>query len=98
MPHARKTDPQTSHDAAESVVDISKTQFIIRALLSKPATDEELIARYRAIEPNSQGVVPRASDSGIRSRRAELHKLGQVVPVGYSTTKSGRKSIVWEAA
>ena len=98
MPHARTTDPATSHDAAESVMDVTRTQFIIRALLTSPATDEELVKRYLENQPHSNGVIPKASPSGIRSRRAELYKLGLVVPVGYSLTESGRKAIVWEAA
>lgn len=102
MALARLTDPQTSHDAAASVKDITKTQNAILKLLSiTPMADEDLIHYYR--QQISMGAdsydFPRASESGIRSRRAELVKAGKVVDTGQrQKLASGRHAIVWAAA
>ena len=98
MAHARTTDPWTSHEAAESVKNVTKTQTIILGILTLPQTDEQLVESYQAMHRNYPEIVPKASASGIRSRRAELFQRELVVPVGYSFTESNRKAIVWEAA
>jgi hypothetical protein len=98
MPQARATDPTTSHEAAASVKNLSRTQSGILGILRQPCTDELLIARYQNMVRLMPELFPRASDSGIRSRRAELFKLGLVEPVGYSKTKSNRKTIIWSKA
>lgn len=94
MPKARKTDPQTSHDAAESVENVTATQqFVLRAL-RRPRNDAQLIEAYRSYK-----TAPRASESGIRSRRAELVDAGYVRDSGKRVKMpSGRSSIVWEKA
>jgi hypothetical protein len=66
--------------------------------LEIPQTDEELVANYTNLRKQHPDIVPRASASGIRSRRAELFQMERVVPVGYSLTESGRRAIVWERA
>lgn len=94
MPAARKNDPITSHEAAQSVAQITKTQDFILMILETPATDEMLISRYRSTRH-----APEASDSGIRTRRAELVRKGLVVDTGErGFTQSGRQSIVWGLA
>jgi len=98
MPRARTTDPQTSHEAAASVKDVTPTQTIILSLLRVAQTDEELVTNYNNLRKQHPDIVPRASQSGIRSRRAELFQMDRVVPVGYAVTESNRKAIVWEAA
>lgn len=92
MPKARKTDPKTSHEAAKSVVRVTETQLIILQLLRKPMTDQELVAAYTKLMPYT---APPASESGIRSRRAELVDFGLVEAKGESKTLFGRKCIVW---
>lgn len=98
MRFARRTDPKTSHDAAASVDEIkaTDTQRAILAILKVPMTDVDLVFTYGVAFIN--GRAPRASESGIRSRRAELADRGLVVPVGYETLASGRKAIVWTTA
>jgi hypothetical protein len=92
MPHARKTDPHTSHEAAASVENITETQkFILKALV-RPRTDGQLIEAYRKFK-----FAPQASESGIRSRRAELARDGLVEVVGEVRLPSGRRSRVWKA-
>ena len=91
MPKARRTDPQTSHDAAESVERVTDTQLYILQALRRPRTDIQLIEAYRAI-----GKAPQASESGIRTRRAELVRKGLVVDAGIKQVlPSGRMAIVW---
>jgi hypothetical protein len=92
MPRARNTDPHTSHEAAASVVMVTETQLIILRLLGKRMSDQQLVSAYRKLMPFK---APLASESGIRSRRAELVELGLVEAKGESKTLFGRKCIVW---
>jgi len=98
MPGARATDPTTSHEAAASVKNLSRTQSGILGILKTPMTDEQLIVRYQRMCLSLPELFPRASDSGIRSRRAELFKLGLIEPIGYGKSNSGRKAIIWSKA
>lgn len=95
MPHARLTDPNTSHSAASSVQNITETQQAILQLLTlHPMTDQELVRWYQ-----NQLIAPRASESGIRSRRAELVEQGLVKDTGErKKLESGRSAVVWTAA
>ena len=95
MPHARYTDPSTSHAAASSVQNITETQQAILQLLTlHPMTDQELVPWYQ-----NQLIAPRASESGIRSRRAELVEQGLVKDTGArKKLESGRSAVVWTAA
>ena len=93
MPNARKTDPHTSHEAAASVVEVTETQLAIFGLLKKPMTDQDLVVAYGKLVLSRKA--PMASESGIRSRRAELVELELVERKGESKTWSGRKCIVW---
>lgn len=93
MPHARTTDPQTSHDAARSVTNISPLKQVITELLDTPMTDPELFVRigYRYSAP--------VTESGVRSRRAELVRDGRVKDTGSrQKLESGRSAIVWGLA
>lgn len=93
MAKARLTDPQTSHEAAESVRRINETHQVILLVLQTAMTDSELIARVHA----QYGLI--ASESGIRSRRAELVARGFVEDTGARVKlPSGRNSIVWVRA
>lgn len=96
MANARNSDLFTSHEAAKSVKNISLTQQTILSLLKRPMADEELIHHYQV--RMRLGNAPRASDSGIRSRRAELVRLGLVIPVDVGRTVSNRKTLIWVAA
>lgn len=94
MARARNTDPSTSHEAAASVKDITKTQEFILQALVRPRTDIDLVEAY-----NNLKLAPRASESGIRSRRAELVRAGMIVDTGERRKlESGRKAIVWARA
>lgn len=91
-PRARRTDPKTSHDAAESVQDVTATQDYVLRALRKPRTDVELLEAYRNFKR-----APRASESGLRTRRSELVRQGLVRDSGRRVVlESGRAAIVWE--
>jgi hypothetical protein len=91
MARARNTDPVTSHLAAESVDQVTKTQEYILRVLRKPRHDVELVEAYSKYK-----TAPRASESGIRSRRAELVDRGLVIDTGRRVRlSSGRYAIVW---
>lgn len=100
MAIARLTDPETSHEAAASVENITATQTAILKLLGAFAmTDEQLVWHYeQQIRMGADARdFPRASASGIRSRRAELVRLGFVKDSGKRTKiASGRNAIIWE--
>jgi hypothetical protein len=91
--HARSTDPETSHDAADSVRNIRASQIAVLALfMAGPATDEQLAERAKARRL-------RISPSGLRSRRSELVRMGMVVDTGErERTYSNRRTIVWAAS
>lgn len=91
-PRARNTDPTTSHLAAASVSNITDTQFYVLKSLRRPADDTQLLERYRSFKK-----APFASDSGVRTRRAELVALGAVEDSGERVTlRSGRSATVWQ--
>jgi len=97
MARARATDPQTSHDAGDSVENITETQKRILGLLETAMCDAELLLAYGlAFEI---GIAPQASESGIRSRRAELVERGLVIHDGtFRLSPSGRRMMVWVSA
>lgn len=94
VPRARRGDPRTSHDAAESIsqeaVRVTQ-QKILELLADGPMSDTEIAKRY-AQHPDW----PRQSPSGLRTRRAELVDDGRVRDTGQKVRlPSGRMSIVW---
>ena len=98
--HARNTDPETSREAAESITGMNARQCAVLAVFKHPepslyASDERLIEAYR----KAWGDNYHQSDSGIRSRRAELVRKGLIADSGQRVkTASGRNSIVWRLA
>lgn len=99
--HARNTDPETSHEAAASLTSekIRASQRDVLNLLTAagPLTDEALVALYERFA--DQGQLVRQSPSGIRTRRKELERRGEVVATTVrAVLASGRRAIVWRAA
>lgn len=93
MAHARTTDPLTSHEAAASVQNEQTIRYWVLKLLDRPRTDVELVEVYGKMKR-----APRASESGIRSRRAELVADGLVQATGARVKlPSGRFANVWQA-
>jgi hypothetical protein len=90
MPHARTTDPETSHEAARSVSNITPLKHEILQRLMTPMTDTDL---YQLLTISSRLIV---TESGVRSRRAELVQAGLVVDTGQRVKlATGRNAIVW---
>ena len=95
---ARRTDPETSHAAAASLtVDgLRASQAAVLKFLQEggPMTDAALVEDY----PQHAEDMPRQSQSGLRSRRAELTAGGLVEDTGRRVRlESGRQAIVWQA-
>jgi hypothetical protein len=90
MPFARTTDPETSHEAAQSVTNITPLKQEILQRLMKPMTDTDL---YQLLRTNSRLIV---TESGVRSRRSELVQAGLVRDTGERVKlATGRNAIVW---
>lgn len=90
---ARSTDPQHSHDAAETVDSNRNRRLLLDFMrtLNLSYTDEEIRLWYRAKN------YPWQSDSGLRTRRRELVDRGLVVEDGEGVTASGRRCAKWKA-
>jgi hypothetical protein len=97
MPHARTTDPITSHLAADSISNgkLAKTQIlVVSCFAGGPLADFELVKMFQELYPAT------ASDSGIRTRRSELVDLGILADTGQRVKMplSKRLAIVWGLA
>ena len=93
---ARTTDPATSHEAAKKVTNTLRVQNIILSILwaRGPLTDPQIAEHY--YNRVADGSAPKASDSGLRTRRAELDKKGLVHPTGErEKLDTGRTATVW---
>jgi hypothetical protein len=98
-PRARRTDPSTSHAAAASAAPGQATAQagILHVLRTNgPLTDASLVDVYRRYA--RAGLLRPQSDSGIRSRRAELVADGQVCAAGRVRLPSGRHALLWACA
>ena len=99
----RRTDPETSVEAAQSVQDkIRESQAAVLLVLStyypEGCTDTELIIMYR-MQSMRLALLPRQSESGIRTRRKELVERGLVEDTGKrDILASGRRSIIWKVS
>jgi hypothetical protein len=90
---ARRADPETSHQAAETVA-VRENQVYVYQVLSQlgPSTDEWLVYCY----PQYMRDHPQ-SPSGIRTRRKELRDKGMVQWTGQKVRgKTNRLMRVWE--
>jgi hypothetical protein len=89
---ARRSDPHTSFEAAESLhpAYVRRSQQAVLRFLRDcgPMTDTALVDRY----PGD----PHQSASGLRTRRSELTAAGLVIDTGQRVRlRSGRRAIVW---
>jgi hypothetical protein len=100
LPHfrARRTDPATSHDAADSIdaetVADSKDEVLFLLTSFGPMADHELVERHeREVYLN---LYRHYSPQRLRTARRELVDAGRVeAGVGWTKTPSGRKAIIW---
>jgi hypothetical protein len=91
---ARRTDPETSHEAAESLSGLKLTEDQKAVLLSLkangPSCDQDI---FLNLTENSYRISP----SGARTRRKELCRLGNVEFSGhFAKLRSGRRSRIWK--
>lgn len=96
QPRARLTDPEESHDAAASVRDLTEKQGAILScleLVGRPLTDPEIRQIYER-DREAEGW-PQQTESGLRTRRNELVKLGLVVRSGKKRLETGRMASAW---
>jgi hypothetical protein len=92
--HARREDPETSHEAAASVtpesISIQKRNIISTLRKLQLASDRQIIRAYH------RDFGKRVSEQSIRSRRNELTKAGLIEWSGkFQTPPSGRRERLW---
>ena len=92
--YSRDTDPETSMEAAASITPetLRQSQAVVLDLFRRygPMTDKAMLIHAREHEEGSP-----QSDSGLRTRRAELVKLGKLKWLGVYQTIDGRKHRMW---
>lgn len=97
----RRTDPDTSREAAAAVENITERQAgVLRAFRrSGPMTDRTLVDVYTRLHALFPSLYPKQTESSLRTRRSELVKLGALVDSGEKETlDTGRKAKVWKEA
>ena len=95
----RQRDPQTSHDAGESITsaDLSDLQAWILAALTKPQTDNELVAAHE--KAHKEGDPGRRTPQRVRTARKELELRQLVRFTGENgLTESNYKTQKWVIA
>lgn len=97
---ARRTDPETSHAAAAGVtLKLTENRAAVLRMFGDgdKLTDEEIRRIYR-IRNRLDGTTtyPPQSDSGLRTRRSELVKMGLLYDTGERVRNdAGNMCIVW---
>jgi len=98
-PRSRRTDPETSKAAgvAHTPDKVRPTQARVLAGLRVlgPSIDKQLVEYVQAWE-RDMGMQHTQSESGIRSRRAELVRMGKIRWTGRHETVDGYRQRVWE--
>lgn len=95
---ARRTDPVTSHEAAATVKQSPAQKAVLTFIknhMEPGFTDKDLVAAYHTHA--AEMGLPMLADSGIRSRRKELVKAGDVVLVEI-VNRTGRREQTWQVA
>lgn len=99
---ARKTDPETSHGAADSITPQGReaSELEVLAILadaSTPITAEQIESRH--VQRAWQGQTSHAyTASRLRTALKQLADDGHVVKDGEGKTKSGRRAATWRTA
>ncbi len=96
---SRTGDPETSKEAGADAArkDLRASLEAVHRVLSilGPASAEHLVERYK-VYAEAHAVV-RQSESGIRSRLAELRRRGRVALVMKMKNARGKKVHIWRA-
>lgn len=97
----RRTDPETSHEAAGGLHDLTDRQraILVFMRMKGPMADHMLVANYQMAAKSMYGGWPTQTPQSIRTRRSELVAKGLVKDSGQRVrAPSGRgRAIVWEA-
>lgn len=95
--HARNTDPETSHEAAASVANLTEVKRNILLILegsSEPMMDWEIVRKY--YEYTTVHNWAWAMEQSIRSRRADLVRDGKIEFANdWGQSVTGRRSRKW---
>ena len=96
-PKTRSTDPETSREAPKAIKMTENREAVLRVFRQFGAmTDEEAQRRYESCIRLGLPY-PEQKDSGLRTRRSELVKMGELRDSGRTRRMStGGKAIVWE--
>ncbi|MDN3309591.1 hypothetical protein QWJ90_01465 [Microbacterium oryzae] len=99
---ARRSDPGTSHAAADSIsaehLEASEQEVLtILAAADEPLTDQAIAKRHVQRAWQLDGV-PLWTDERMRTARAQLTKKGAVVQDGHGKTEKGRRAMAWRLA
>lgn len=70
--------------------------MLVMRLAAEPVLDEELVERYAASKAAFK--LPKQSESGIRSRRAELARAERLIEAGRKKMSTGRQGRTWAVA
>lgn len=97
---ARHSDPATSHAAAASVGDADTLTEKQRAVLrlmptDRAVTDPQILLAHHAARRTVPREAPKQSESGLRTRRAELVAFGLVEAAGAVRGETGRTFTTW---
>ena len=97
---ARRTDPDTSRAAADSVDDLNDRQSAVLFALYElgESTDAEIAARYPGLVERFPDVYPPQSPASLRTRRSELVPRYVVDTGEVGLSDYGRPSIIWAAS
>lgn len=90
--HTRSGDPDTSRKAAATIDDLNDNQRAVLRVFEewgRPMSDEQLQHRYEMAARAE--LLPRQSDSGVRTRRSELRDDGFLVEAGKTHNAGGRE-------
>lgn len=100
-PRVRRSDPITSHEAADSTSNkVAASRAFVLYLLREtgPVADHELVAAAQDLYKRLPEI-QKFSPSRLRTARHELADADKVVETGYfHLTESGRRAVVWEVA
>lgn len=96
-PRARRTDPTTSHAAADSISahaleDREREVLAILRGASRPVSAQQVEDEHERRVWHSGGTVQRYSPSGIRTALSQLTEAGVLEPAGETRTASGRRA------
>lgn len=87
--HARRSDPETSKEAASRVREFAAGQC---------AEILYLLRRYGPLSPEQLATLMAIDAYAVRKRTADLQKAGKARPNGLTcATVSGRRQRIWEA-